>query len=262
MKKELIHFIEWRKVTEDKVESTLADAASWGVKNIVAHPIWFKDGAERYVDKMAKRLAAAGLRATACHALWGENNDCIQRDESIFQRMIRRHSAFLDELSALNVSTYTMHLGILPEDDLDEAFGQLRRTVDALLPAAERNRIALALENSGEPMPVIRKLADLVTGYQSEFVGMCFDAGHANCYQGTVRETLEVMQDGIVTCHLHDNYGSFDDHNPPAGGNIDWDELTDLLDNLPRLHHAETESGDWDEASWKKFCQYTKFNIG
>ena len=58
----------------------------------------------------------------------------------------------------------------------------------------------------------------------------------------------------IVTCHLHDNYGEHDDHNPPGEGNIDWQELDALLDTLPRLYHAETESGIWDKKSWQAFC--------
>lgn len=254
MKKELLHFIEWKKVPEEKVEAVLADAAAWGVKNLVAHPVWFRDGKEFYVEKMAKRLERFNLRATACHALWGVGNDLLQFDEAVWQNMVRRHRAFFDELSVLNVSTYTIHLGWIEDIDSAKAFELLRRTVDALLPAAEKNKIALALENSSEPVPVIYQLSDLVRAYDSKYVGLCFDAGHANCYQNGVKNTLEIMRDGIVTCHLHDNYGGFDDHNPPGGGNVDWQELDALLDTLPRLHHAETESGDWDQESWQKFC--------
>ena len=31
--------------------------------------------------------------------------------------------------------------------------------------------------------------------------------------------------------------------------------LADLLDTLPRLHHAETESGNWSEPAWREFCR-------
>ena len=257
MKKELIHFVEWKKIPEENVESVLADLQSWGVKNIVAHPYWFRDGQEAYVEKMAERLKRFNLRSTACHALWGAGNDCVLADDSLRPEMIRKHRAFLDELSLLNVSTYTMHLGIKKNYSMEENFSMIRQTVDALLPWAEKNRIALALENSAESIEVIEKLAELVAGYRNEFVGMCFDSGHANCYQIGIAKTLEVMKNDIVTCHLHDNYGSFDDHNPPEDGNTDWAELTRLLDTLPRLHHAETESGEWGRESWEKFCQYT-----
>ena len=254
MKKELLHFVEWKKIPEEKVEATLADLQSWGVKNIVAHPFWFRNGAENYVGKMAARLQSFGLRSTACHALWGVGNDCLQYDESVWQSMVRKHQDFLSELTQLGVSTYTIHLGFKHGDEAKNIFPLLRRTVDALLPAAEKNRITLALENSSEPVPVITELNEMVSSYRSEFLGLCYDSGHANCYQNGVVATLEIMRKNIVTCHLHDNYGNFDDHNPPGGGNLDWAQLDALLDTLPRLHHAETESGDWDQASWNKFC--------
>lgn len=255
MKKELIHFVEWKKIPEEQVEPTLAELQEWGVTNIVAHPNWFRDGAERYVEKMAKRLNRFGLLSTACHALWGGVNDCIQPDFAVRREMIRKHTAFMDELAVLGVSTYTLHLGYDMNADMETNFALLRRTVEVLLPAAERNRITLAIENSAEPLPVIRRLAETVREYRTEFVRLCYDSGHANCYQKSVAETLDIMREGIVTCHLHDNNGSFDDHNPPGGGSIDWSELSRLLAGLPRLHHMETESGAWDRESWEKFCR-------
>ena len=257
MKKELIHFVEWKKIPEEQVEATLSELREWGVRNIVAHPVWFRDGAELYVEKMAERLTRFGLRADACHALWGGANDCIQPDPTVRREMIRKHTVFMDELAVLGVSTYTLHLGYDMTADSESNFALLRHTVDALLPAAEKNRIALALENSAEPLPVIRQLAETVREYRSEFAGLCFDCGHANCYQKSVVETLRVMRDDIVTCHLHDNHGTFDDHNPPGGGNIDWGDLTRNLDALPRLRHAETESGEWSRKSWEKFLRVT-----
>ena len=257
MKKELIHFVEWKKIPEEKMESTLAELRVWGVKNIVAHPVWFRDGREPYVAKMAERLKRFELKSTACHALWGEGNDCIVPEPEDWSGMIRRHSLFLRELTVLGVTTYTIHLGWYVDRSAEWNFSLLRRTVDALLPVCEETSIALALENSAEPYEAVVQLAEMVKQYRNKFIGMCYDCGHANCYQGSVSKTLEIMRDGIVTCHLHDNYGTQDDHNPPAKGNIDWMELTRLLDTLPRLQHAETESGDWGRSSWETFRRYT-----
>ena len=257
MKKELIHFVEWKKITEEKVEHTLAELRDWGVKNIVAHPVWFRDGSEHYVEKMAERLTRFGLKSTACHALWGDGNDCIIPDSGEWAEMIRKHGHFLRELTALGVTTYTIHLGWYADRTAAWNFNLLRKTLDALLPICEETSITLALENSAEPFDAIVQLAEMVKQYHHDFLGMCYDCGHANCYQKSVVKTLEVMRNDIVTCHLHDNYGEHDDHNPPSGGNIDWPELTRLLDTLPRLHHGETESGEWDRTSWEKFCHYT-----
>ena len=61
------------------------------------------------------------------------------------------------------------------------------------------------------------------------------------------------MASRIAVLHIHDNYGTFDDHNPPGQGNIDWAKLVPKLKTLPRLRNPETESGDWDQASWNAF---------
>ena len=255
MKKELLHFVEWKKIPEDRIEPVMADLARWGVKNIVAHPFWFREDAGGYVRKIAGLLDQYGLKSTACHALWGDGNDCIIPDSGAWTEMIRRHRLFLHDLMQLGVTTYTIHLGWHADQPMDWNFAQLRKTVDALLPVCEETSIALALENSAEPFDAVVRLSEMVRQYSNEYLGMCFDCGHANCYQKSVSGTLEAMRDGIVTCHLHDNFGQHDDHEVPGHGCIDWTELDRLLDTLPRLHHAETESGDWSETAWRQVCR-------
>lgn len=252
MKCDLVHFVEWKRVGDGELARVMAEVASWGVRRIVAHPNWFRED-DAFIASVAQIIRANGLDAPACHALWGPGNDCVQRDEAAHRTMIAKHTRFLGQLAALEVKTYTIHLGMPDDRQVDADFDRIRRTVDELLPAAQRAGIALALENSAESPAIIARLAALAASYRSEYVGLCFDCGHANCYQHGVKETLEIMRDGIVTCHLHDNHGSFDDHNPPGDGNIDWGQLSALLDSCPRLKHAETESGDWSRESWEKF---------
>ena len=259
MKNKLVHFVEWRKISDENIPAVMADIASWpGLTDIVAHPRWFRESGN-FIPVIARELQKNGLHAPACHALWGIGNDCVQRDAAAHSAMIARHSRFLDQLSELEVKSYTMHLGMPDYEQTDADFDRVRRTVDDLLPALGRNGIALALENSGESLEIIRKLTDLAASYDDKLVGLCFDSGHANCYQGGIAGTYEVMKDHIVTCHLHDNYGSFDDHNPPGQGNTDWRELTGSLDRCPRMLHAETESGVWDRDSWESFVKNTSF---
>lgn len=258
MNKELVHFVEWKKIPEEKVFSVMEDLASWGVKNIVSHPCFFKEDDPSYMRKIAQYMADANLKSTACHALWGNGNDCVISGEEAWKKMIAKHKKFLDLLGEIGVTTYTYHLGVAHEAKWEDFSSCVRRSVDALMPVCERNHIVLALENGGESFDCIRKMSEFVSDYASPYLGMCFDSGHANCYQEGIAATLEVMKENIVTCHLHDNYGTFDDHNPPGEGNTNWEELDALLDTLPRLHHGETESGEWGEESWKSFCKALK----
>lgn len=254
MKKELVHFIRWEKVAEEDVERVLAELPEWGVENIVAHPKWFRSSGESYIKKIKKMLDKYHLRSTACHALWGTGNDCINPDPVIQKNMVRCQTLFLRELQILNVKTFTMHLGYSGKVSFEQNFSLLEKTLDSLLPVCEETGITLALENSRESFQVIQKMQETVQKYHHQNLGFCFDCGHANSYGGGVSNLLNVMKDNVVTCHLHDNYGEHDDHNPPGEGNIDWTELDSMLDTLPRLYHAETESGIWDKKSWQTFC--------
>ncbi|MBR2872548.1 MAG: sugar phosphate isomerase/epimerase, partial [Lentisphaeria bacterium] len=130
----------------------------------------------------------------------------------------------------------------------------VRRSIEKLLPTAVKNNIVLALENGSETPEQLQKMIALADEFDSEQLGFCFDTGHANCY-GTknVNELRSLMSSRIAVLHLHDNHGSFDDHNPPGGGNIDWTDLVPRLKSLPKLRNPETESGDWSRESWESF---------
>lgn len=256
IEEKLVHFVEWKKVADEDLEKTLNDVRSWGVVDIVAHPVWWKKERENkgFLKQVAAMITAAGLKTPACHALWGKGQDLVCEDESLRVKAMEEHKAFLYGLAEMGVSTYTLHLGLASHLDRTFAWDQIRRSVDALLPVAQETSIALALENGGEPMADLQRLIDLVSGYAHPQVGMCFDTGHANCYSSAgLFQVLELMKKDIVTCHMHDNYGEHDDHNPPGQGNTPWDKLIPALKACPRMHHAETESGDWDQESWNKF---------
>jgi sugar phosphate isomerase/epimerase len=256
--KTLAHFVEWKKVADAELEATLHDVRSWGVTDIVAHPVWgLRNQREKgYLEKIARLIVAAGLRSPACHAFWGAPFDLALVDEQRRRQAMLEHCDFLCSLAPMGVKTYTLHLGIEENCDSDLAWGQIRKSVDQLLSTAEANSIVLALENGGESIADIQRLAALVKEYDHPQLGICFDSGHANCHPEIgLLPTLELLKPAVVTTHLHDNHGAFDDHNPPGDGTINWKELLPVLKACPRLLHAETESGDWGKEAWQKFRQ-------
>jgi sugar phosphate isomerase/epimerase len=253
----LVHFVEWKKISDDDFILTVEKLVDWGVRDIVAHPQWgIRDAqAPGYLKSVARKFELAGVRTPACHALWGKAYDissCSAPENT--ERIVMEHSVFLKKLAQMNVKTYTMHIGM--EDNGETPWEYIRKALDRLLPVASDCKIILALENGHENLATQRELAELVDSYQHPYLGICFDTGHANCYgDQDWRKSLKILSKNIVTCHLHDNYGTFDDHNPPGKGNLDWKELTGKLKNLPRMLHAETESGEPGEESWKLFCK-------
>ena len=248
-----VHFVRWEVIPREQWEGIFAELPSWGVTHTVAHPLWGKlERTEPGTLKQIKNWCdSAGLATPGCHAFWGKGNDIGCSDPGRHEELIKEHSTFLFQLAEMGVKTYTMHLGV---DKGDGSWENVKRAVEKLLPAAEKNDIVLALENGSETPEDLQKMIDLADDFDSPFVGFCFDTGHANCYgERNVEKLLAQMAKRIAVLHLHDNYGTFDDHNPPGGGNIDWQTLVPQLKALPRLKNPETESGDWSRDSWNSF---------
>ena len=251
---ELVHFVEWKKIPDEACEKTMNDLVSWGVTRIVAHPCWgMKDeAAPGFLDNCRALLKKYALETPACHAYWGAANDISPEEESALEELLPRHKSFLEKLSALDVKTYTMHIAM--KQDGSTRWNTIEKALEYLLPEAQKNKIILALENGSENCAAQKELAAFVTSFANPFLGVCYDTGHAHCYGDREwKRTLDILAPHIVTCHLHDNSGTFDDHNPPGGGTINWAEMSAALKALPRLLHAETESGDWSQDSWNKF---------
>ena len=98
------------------------------------------------------------------------------------------------------------------------------KTLEALVPVAERVGVRLAVEVIPNALSTARQLVRLIEDEDLPALGICLDVGHARL-QGDVVEALETVAGYLVTTHLHDNGGRKDDHLLPFDGVIDWPEL-------------------------------------
>jgi len=93
--------------------------------------------------------------------------------------------------------------------------------LDKVRPLCDDLGIALAVENC---FPSDEKILECYFDrYRPEFIGFCFDSGHAN-----VNRNLDhVLRFGcrLKALHLHGNRGKKDDHQPPFWGTIAWREV-------------------------------------
>ena len=100
----------------------------------------------------------------------------------------------------------------------------------------------LFLENTYEQSP--DPLLALLSGLASHNAGICFDAGHWHSFAGGCkRKNLSTWLQALSPCvrhlHLHDNDGSFDQHQGLGRGTIPWEEFFSLLREL-KLHPTIT----------------------
>ena len=165
----------------------------------------------------------------------------------------------------MGVDSITMHVGNTPESyasfSLDELHAFVLRSLDELLPTAERLGVVIAIENIWFPTNTPEKLLSIIDHFRSPNLGLCFDAGHANLmardrgapdshpvqawkrfgpvpYDETI---LDKMLPHITTCHLRDNDGLSDQHLLPGRGGNDWSAIMAKLKTAPRLKCIQNE---------------------
>lgn len=102
-----------------------------------------------------------------------------------------------------------------------ERLRRVAEAFDGVRDRCEKLGVRLAVENMGNRSSFsVDILGWFFDRYPPEFVGWCFDAGHA--HQAGDARRLRTFADRLCVLHLHDNHGGDDEHQPPFFGTIDW----------------------------------------
>ena len=149
----------------------------------------------------------------------------------------------------------------------DVMWDQLRRTLDALQPYALARGIRIAIENLVDFVAVRDNEASYVEAvdnfdlieqlfalYPPEFLGLCYDSGHAHLGYDRM-ERLDAVKDRLYILHLHDNDGTGDDHRLLFQDTIQWARLAELIAASPydkplSFEVSITHTGIADEAEF------------
>ena len=121
----------------------------------------------------------------------------------------------------------------------------------------------MAIENTYYPSNSADRLLDAVRRFESPWLGVCFDVGHANvlrtenkgkgnpvlkyAFENVEEEPwedsfLEKVHKYVICTHVHDNDGTRDGHLLPGDGTVDWKATIPLLKSAPRLESYQCES--------------------
>lgn len=213
---------------------------------------------------LKKQAKAAGVDFVDAHAPFGEFGDLFIPDPREHREMIARHKLNLLLVESFGVNTCAFHVGskYRPDHSPEEHRDALFRSLDELLPLAEKLHMTMCLENLRGPLNTAADLISYLEKYPSPYLGVCFDSGHANlketgqafpesdtltswnnaglevCWEHDIVETLCPY---IVNCHIHDNHGAADEHLLPGAGNIDWKRIVSVLTAAPRLRCIQCE---------------------
>lgn len=263
----IAHCFSFGALTPVLRRSAFAQFAACGQRDIVLQCDFLEEmiASPKQIKWFRDVIAETGVRFCDAHSPFGPQEDLNCPYEELRPLMIERKKMAMEIAASFGVTTITIHTGNVRVKDypLEKYHSNLLAALDALLPVAERLGIAIAIENIWHPTNTVPKLLDAIGHFKSDYLGICYDAGHANISSGKVRSPennmvkvydfyggepewndhiLEDLLPHVISCHLHDNNGIRDQHLAPGNGTVDWKHIIPLLKSAPRIQCFQNES--------------------
>jgi len=196
-------------------------------------------GEHRYrpweVRRIGEMLERHGLDMIDLHGAVGFFSDWSSSIEPRRRAGVGQTKNRIEMTSELGGDAVVLHLpeGRVTGGDDWKKFA--RRSLDELETAARSAGVRVALENLPTPGHM-EAMMGLCEEYPPEFLGICYDSGHGNMAGNgldLLEQVAEMAEKGgesrLAALHLHDNFGSKDEHLPPFWGNIEWRRVMSIL---------------------------------
>lgn len=182
---------------------------------------------ELEIKNIIKLLKKYNLKVLDLHASEGKENNWISKNEFARMEGVKIVKNRILMASKLSCEVIVLHFKREPinESEKSEYWNILYKSLNELKLYASRYKIKIALENyRNENCKEIKKL---LSEYDSNFLGLCYDSGHGNIGNGI--NVIKELKNRLISIHLHDNDGKTDQHKLLFSGTIDWDELAKIL---------------------------------
>ena len=252
--------------TDDRTRPWIMhEFAANGAKHLVLGETLFRMilGNRAMTSKLLHEMAAEGLSFCDAHAVAGPFLDLNCPVPEARAEMLLRLKLQLRIAADMGVKTIAIHTGhetVYPEYPLEVQYDFIKRSLDELLPEAEKLGLVIGIENTWFQLNTAERLLGIKREFPADALGFCYDAGHANLMDKGRRSPesapylawgkvtprfddriLEKLLPQVVNCHLHDNDGITDQHFNIGRGNVDWKHIAGLLKQAPRLLAVQSE---------------------
>jgi len=198
------------------------------------------DMSESDVAKLGKMLDSAGLAAASvtCGALW--DNQLTSSDPARVtegKRIVTRCLEIASQLGATGILVVpgSVETFFLPDGEIvqyDVALQRVEKAMKELAPVAEKNKVAIGIENVWNKMfmsPV--EARDFVDKVGSEYVGWFFDVGNILA-MGFPEQWIRILGKRIKKVHVKDfrkSVGTIDGFVDLLEGDVNWPEVMKAL---------------------------------
>ncbi|MBR7143907.1 MAG: sugar phosphate isomerase/epimerase [Lentisphaeria bacterium] len=271
MEKHLHYYYRWQKLSREDFYRTMREFVDNSCRYFVITDEMLKNmlldpDQVKFLKGVCKDMQ---VEFSAVHGLDGRGFDMNTVDPDRRQGMVNDHIKAMNIAAEFKCRSYVVHVGAAhycyDRISLDILRDLALKTLELLLPEAEKLNMVIAVENSFEKTNSAKEVMKLINHFGNHpNMGACYDTGHAHCMASAPGKTLdkyepyfakcwwengveqeddalETMQSQIVTCHIHDNSGYGDLHGMPFDGTINWAELIPKLKNCPRMESYQTE---------------------
>jgi sugar phosphate isomerase/epimerase len=235
----------------DPSDEAIDAVCAQGVMAIEFGPPFLLQEAETALVSAAERYRAAGIRFYACHAPFDDTAELSQLEDEARRRAVEIHVKSLERAALAGVECIVIHPGRrCDENEIPQRMGRLYASLEALVPAAQKSGVRLALENMlpahvGSESADVRRIVDQ---FDSPYLGVCFDTGHAHVNEEGVDAAFATLRERIIAFHLADNDGHKDQHSQPPYGTIDWSAFVPAFRAMEFEAPATVEAPPWGRA--------------
>ena len=198
------------------------------------------DISESEVAALGKTLDSAGLQAASvtCGSLWDNqltSSDPAKREAG--KNIVKRCLEVAGQLGATGILVVpgSVETFFLPDGEIipyDVAMKRVEEAVKELAPVAEKNKVAIGIENVWNKMFMSPLEArDFVDGIGSEYVGWFFDVGNI-LLTGFPEQWIRILGKRIKKVHVKDfrrAVGTIDGFVDLLEGDVNWPEVMKAL---------------------------------
>jgi len=207
-----------------------------------------------YVTRIRRILEKNG---TACglhgpfYDLAYHSQDPLIRDVAV--KRLRQGLRIASELNAKYIVFHSTYNQFVAEPGYWKKWPETAiRGLRGVLEEAEKCGIPIVLENIWDDRPEpVKALLDIAS---SGYLKACIDVGHFNLFSKvSLKDWLAVLSGHIAHFHLHNNFGTTDDHNSLESGTFDFAHLFRLVDEyaikatytieIQRIEGIDTSAG-------------------
>jgi sugar phosphate isomerase/epimerase len=207
-----------------------------GFAGIEGAPHLFDGKTDSELEAIRDEFRAAGLPIASFHLPFAQRDDIASFYETDRRSAVDNMKRCISLAAALGAKVCIQHpttnRNSVETEGLDPYMRQISKSLETLLPEAERLGITVAIENMVPRTPgrfcsQPKHLQMILEEFAGSNLGTCLDIGHANMTGGSevLDGFFDAMEPSLVAFHLQDNAGDRDSHLAPGHGTTDWNTV-------------------------------------